>query len=71
MSLTELLPVVHALPRVDKLKLLRMLADDLAAEELGQALESGTRHTLWSPYDAYDAAAVLLEAIDLDQAGKK
>jgi hypothetical protein len=67
MSLTELLPTIHALPRVDKLRLMQVLVTDIAQEEIGELAADQTPQVIWSPFDAYDAAAVLLDTLNADQ----
>lgn len=67
MSLTELLPTIYALPRIDKLRLMQVLVTDIAQEEVGERNTDQTSQTIWSPFDSYDAAAVLLDALDADQ----
>ncbi len=67
LSLTELLPAIHALPRQEKLRLLQTLAADIAREaELPTPLTT-VPHTVWAPYDAFDAAATLLHVLDVDK----
>jgi hypothetical protein len=68
MSLAELVPVVRALPRADKLRLVQLLVGDLAREEGVPPVEVGTPYPVWTPYHAYDAAAVLLQALDAEGA---
>jgi hypothetical protein len=68
MSLTELLPAIHALPRGDKLRLMQVLVAEIASEEAVMLPPADTAHTIWTPYDAYDAAATLLHVLDQDQA---
>ena len=63
MSLTELLPAVRSLPHSDKLRLLQFLAGELAREEGLPDLRAGAEFPIWSPYDAYDAAQVLEQAL--------
>jgi hypothetical protein len=57
MSLTELLPALHGLPRTDKFRVVQILAAELAEEEA--QLREGAEYPIWSPHDAYDAAATL------------
>ena len=64
MSLAELLPSIHALPRSDKFRLVQELIAELAQEE---GLASG-EYPIWSPYDAHDAAATLLQLLEQDKA---
>jgi hypothetical protein len=68
MSLTELLPAIHALPRVDKLRLMQVLDAEIANEEAIVLPPTDMSHTIWTPYDAYDAAATLLQVLDADKA---
>lgn len=65
MSLTELLPSVHALPRPDKFRLMQELIVELAHEE---GLAPG-EYPVWSPYDAHEAAATLMQLLERDKAG--
>jgi hypothetical protein len=55
MSLRELLPEVHRLPRSDKYRLIQELLMDLAQEE---GLAAG-EYPVWSPYDAHEAATLM------------
>jgi hypothetical protein len=64
MSLAELLPVVHALPRQDKFRLMQELITELAQEE---GLPEG-EYPVWSPYDSYEAAATLLHLLKEEKA---
>lgn len=64
MSLTELLPSVHALPRPDKFRLMQELITELAHEE---GLAPGD-YPVWSPYDAHEAAAKLMQLLERDKA---
>ena len=68
MSLIELLPAIHALPRADKLRLMQVLVAEIANEEAIALPPPDTAHTIWTPYDAYDAAATLLHVLHQDQA---
>lgn len=68
MSLTELLPAIHAPPRADKLRLMQVLVIEIASEEAVALPTADTPHAIWTPYDAYDAAATLLHVLDADKA---
>jgi len=68
MSLTELLPAIHALPRADKLRLMQVLVAEITNEEATAVPPTDMAHAIWTPYDAYDAAATLLDVLDKDQA---
>jgi hypothetical protein len=63
MSLSELLPSVEALPRLDKFRLMQKLATDLAREEGVAAAE----FPIWTPLEAYEGAAVLQEFLERDK----
>lgn len=63
MSLAELFPVVRALPHHDKLQLLHFLAGELVRDEGLAEIVPGGRYPIWSPFDAYDAAGVLEQAL--------
>ena len=63
MSLTELLPEAHALPRQDKFRLVQELLADLAEEE---GLAAG-EYAIWSPYEAHEAAATLMQLLEEDK----
>lgn len=68
MSLNDLLPTIRALPRTDKLRLIQLLAADVAREE-GISLDGGDRTVaIWSPYDAFEGAATLLDLLEEDRA---
>ena len=67
-ALPELLPVVRGLSRADKLRLIAVLAGDLAREEGVAGLEEGAAYPIWTPYHAEDAAATLLRVLEEDSA---
>lgn len=69
MSLSESLPEVRALSRFDKMQLIRVLAEDLARSEEVPPFETGREYPLWSPDRAYEAAAVLLRALEAEETG--
>ena len=64
MSLTEVLPSVRALSRSDKFRLMQELLAELAHDE---GLEEG-EYPIWSPYDAHEAAATLMQLLEEDKA---
>jgi hypothetical protein len=69
MSLTELLPSVRSLSHPDKVRLLGVIAEELAREEGLPEIRAGASYPIWSPYGAFDAAKTLLEALAAE--GKK
>jgi hypothetical protein len=72
MSLTEVLPAVRCLRRSEKLELIKFLADELAREESVSAehsIRDGATYEVWSPTDAFEAAAALSEMLAEDRTG--
>ena len=49
MSITEILPAVRALPHSEKLRLARLLLDDLTGEELRSMLKQGKEFPIYTP----------------------
>jgi|GEM_PF-346843 hypothetical protein len=66
MSLTEVLPDVQALSRLDKIHLIQFLARELERDE-GGLIEPGQSYPLWSPDRAFSAAAALLQALEKEK----
>jgi hypothetical protein len=69
MSIAEIIPAVRALPRSEKFRLVRLLLDDLAGEELLATLEQGQECPIYTPQFAPGAAA--LQATVLEEQGKQ
>ncbi|MCL0050411.1 hypothetical protein M1O57_02895 [Dehalococcoidia bacterium] len=67
MLVTELLPKVQVLPRADKLRLMQFLVFELAREEGIALLQPDQDYPIWTPYDAFDAAKTLLNALEEEQ----
>jgi len=65
MSLAEVLPSVRMLSGVEKLRLIQLLADELASGQAVPQLEAGKTYAVWSPHDAYQAAEVLLQMLEI------
>ncbi|MFP4395008.1 MAG: hypothetical protein ACLFTI_07060 [Anaerolineales bacterium] len=61
--LIEVIPVIRRLSAKDKLKLIRILAEELESADDIFPFESGKTYQLPTPYDAYGAASVLAEAM--------
>jgi hypothetical protein len=68
MTLSELLPELRGLPRADKLRVIQLLASDVAREEGDEVIAAGGSYPIWSPYDAFEGAATLLRVLDEEQA---
>jgi hypothetical protein len=67
MSLTEVLPEVQTLSRLEKIRLIQILAQELERDE-GALIEPGRSYPIWSPDRAFPAAAALLQALEEDNA---
>jgi len=65
MSLAEVLPEVLSLSRLDKIRLIQFLAQDLEEDESG-LIEPGRSYPIWSPDKAFTAAAALLQALEAE-----
>lgn len=68
MTLAELLPELRGLPRVDKLRVIQVLASDVAREEGDELIAAEGSYPIWSPYDSFEGAATLLRVLDEEQA---
>ncbi|MEA5594117.1 hypothetical protein [Rivularia sp. UHCC 0363] len=62
---TELVKQLRRLNRVDKLEIIQILAAELANEET-DLIKSGALYPVWSPYDAVEAANIMLEALNTE-----
>jgi hypothetical protein len=60
--LAELIPETRLLSRVDKLRLIQLLAEDLAGIE-GTDIKANQSFPVWSPDSAFSAADVMLRAL--------
>ncbi len=63
MTLAEVLPVARRLSATEKLKLIRILAEDLDMAEDISLLEPLKTYDLPTPYNSFGAGAVLMEAL--------
>ena len=61
MTLAEVLPSARLLSATEKLKLIRILAEDLDIAEDISPLEPFKTYDLPTPYDSFGAGAVLME----------
>lgn len=62
-KLVELLPTLRELNRADKLRAVQYLVSEIAREE-DATFDPGEVHPIWSPYESYEAAGVLLAALE-------
>lgn len=66
MSLVEVLPEVQSRSRLDKIRLIQLLAQELERDDSG-LIEPGRSSPLPSPDRAFTAAAALLQALEEDK----
>lgn len=70
MTLAEVLPTVRLLPALDKLRLIRILAQELETLEDISPLERGKVYDLPTPYDSFGAGKGLMDMMKVaDQNG--
>ncbi|MBD2774804.1 hypothetical protein [Iningainema tapete] len=62
---TELIEPDRKLNRACKLQVIQLLATELANEE-NKLIQSGASYPVWSPYDAVEAANIMLEALNAE-----
>lgn len=62
MITTELLNTLRQLDRAEKLRVIQVLALEMAEEE-DHLIEAGQGYPVWSPYDANEAADVMLRML--------
>ena len=58
MTISEVLPTLKALNHKDKIRAIQFLANEVAKEE-EVFFEEGKLYEVWSPFEAYEAAAQL------------
>jgi len=63
MTLTEILPAVRQLPMLDKIRLLRILAEELDTAEDIFPFEPYKIYYLPTPYDMFGAGRALMDAM--------
>lgn len=61
MTLAELLPTVRSLSTLEKLKLIRLLAEELDTARENFPLEPYKTYNLPTPYNSFGAGAILME----------
>lgn len=67
MEMTQILPELQKLRRAEKLYIMQFLVSELAQEE-SELIQPGFAYPIWSPYDAFDAAAVMLNVLQESEA---
>jgi hypothetical protein len=71
MSLAEVVTVARQLSAIEKLKLIRILAEDLEMTEDIAPLEPFKTYDLPTPYDCFGAGSVLMEAFKQSDANQQ
>lgn len=64
MSLAEVLPAARRLSATEKLRLIRILAEDLEMAGDISPLEPLKTYDLPTPYDCFGAGAILMQALN-------
>ncbi len=67
MTLTELLPEIRQLPPPDKLRLIRILAEELDTIEDISPLEPHKVYYLPTPFNSYGAGRALMNVMEYDE----
>ena len=57
-----MIPEAKSLSRIDKLRLIQVLAEDLAGDEIRE-IKANQSYAVWSPDSAFTAADVMLRAL--------
>jgi len=68
-GLNEIVPALRMLPARDKLKLIRILVEELETDKEFMPFEPGKTYSLPTPYNAYGAAEILSDALVSDNEG--
>lgn len=68
--LTSIMPSVRMLTALDKLRLIRILAEDLEEAREIFPFEAGKTYHLPTPYNAFGAAAILADGLESSDKGK-
>jgi hypothetical protein len=66
MTLADVLPNARKLSAIEKLKLIRILAEDLDTADNIAPLEPFKTYELPTPYDSFGAGAILMQTLNQD-----
>ena len=66
MTLADVLPNARKLSAIEKLKLIRILAEDLDTAENIAHLEPFKTYELPTPYDSFGAGTILMQTLNQD-----
>ena len=64
MTLADVLPAIRQLSAIEKLKLIRILAEDLNVADNIAPLEPFKTYDLPTPYNNFGAGAILMETLN-------
>jgi len=64
MTLSDLIPELQALPRTDKLRVIQMMAAEVAREEDAGLLATGHDYPIWFPFDAFEGAETFMRVLE-------
>jgi hypothetical protein len=67
MSLTQILPDIQSLSRLEKLRLIQLLAQELAEGEVAALIPPNQSYPVWSPDQAFSAAETMLQALHAEK----
>lgn len=62
MTMLELMPLLRQLSRPEKLHVMQCLVSDLAQDE-SDLIRQDMSYPVWSPYDAFEAADIMLKVL--------
>lgn len=71
MELSQLQSAIKILSRNEKFRLVQFIICELAGEESSSMLKNGKEYPIWSPYNAHDAAEILLKELDRNRVCEK
>jgi hypothetical protein len=71
MTLAELIPAIHDLPATDKLKLIRVLAEELDAGDDISPLVPHKVYYVATPYNAFGVGQALMDAMEHAEQGNE
>lgn len=69
MTLSEILPAVRQLSASEKLKLIRILAEELEGMENISPLEAAKTYELATPYNCFGAGSLLMDTFESETGG--
>jgi len=71
MTLTDILPFVRQLRTLDKLRLIRIISEQLDTDENIFPLESGKIYDMPTPYNTYGMAEILINKLEITDTDNK